>query len=147
MRQGVTGARLAEDPRRDVYRESPDVGIQQFALAGVDAGADLDAQCSASARRASAQRMACVGPSNVARWPSPVPLTTVPPNRCVRSVVISPKRCSTARHRSSPLAAACCVDLTMSVNNTVRRARRDCDGAAWRPVRTLDPGQDRVGFG
>jgi hypothetical protein len=27
---------------------------------------------SASARKASAQRMACVGPSNVMRWPSPV---------------------------------------------------------------------------
>ena len=38
---------------------------------------------SASVRNASAQRMACVGPSNVARWPSPVLLTTVPPNRCV----------------------------------------------------------------
>ena len=32
----------------------------------------------ASARKASAQRMACVGPSNVARWPSPVLL---PPSR------------------------------------------------------------------
>ena len=36
---------------------------------------------SASARKASAQRMACVGPSNVMRWPSPVLCTTVPPNR------------------------------------------------------------------
>jgi hypothetical protein len=51
---------------------------------------------SASARTASAQRMAGVGPSKVARWPSPVLLTTVPPNRSVRSAVISPKRCSTA---------------------------------------------------
>jgi hypothetical protein len=50
----------------------PDVGVQQFALAGVDAGADLEPSVSASARNASAQRMACVGPSNVARWPSPV---------------------------------------------------------------------------
>ncbi len=36
---------LTEDPRRDVYGDAPDVGAQQFALAGVDAGADLDAQC------------------------------------------------------------------------------------------------------
>ena len=36
---------LAEDPRRDVYCDPPDVGVQQFALAGVDASADLDAQC------------------------------------------------------------------------------------------------------
>src|ERR1700731_4483647 len=39
------GAGLAADPRRDVYRDSPDVGVQQFALAGVDARADLDAEC------------------------------------------------------------------------------------------------------
>ena len=43
--EDFAGAGLAEDPRRDVYREPPDVGVQQFALAGVDAGADLDAQC------------------------------------------------------------------------------------------------------
>jgi hypothetical protein len=36
---------LPEDPRRDVYREPPDIGPQQFALPGVDASADLDAQC------------------------------------------------------------------------------------------------------
>jgi len=36
---------LAEDARRDVYRDPPDVGAQQFALAGVDAGPDLDTQC------------------------------------------------------------------------------------------------------
>jgi len=28
-----------------VYGDSPDVGVEQFALAGVDASADLDAQC------------------------------------------------------------------------------------------------------
>ena len=39
------GAGLAEDARRDVYRDPTDVVVQQFALAGVDAGADLDAQC------------------------------------------------------------------------------------------------------
>ena len=38
------GTGVAEDARRDVYRDAPDVGVQQFALAGVDAGADLDAQ-------------------------------------------------------------------------------------------------------
>ena len=42
--EDFAGAGLAEDPRRDVYREPPDVRVQQFALAGVDAGADLDAQ-------------------------------------------------------------------------------------------------------
>ena len=88
--EDFAGAGLADDPRGDVYCHPPDVGVQQFALAGVDAGADLEAQVSASARKATAQRMACVGPSNVLRWPSPVLLTTAPPNRSVSSVVISP---------------------------------------------------------
>jgi hypothetical protein len=35
---------LAEDPRRNVHRDPADVGIHQFALAGVNADADLDAQ-------------------------------------------------------------------------------------------------------
>jgi hypothetical protein len=42
--EDVTRAGLAEDARGDVYREPPDVGVEQFALAGVDAGADLNAQ-------------------------------------------------------------------------------------------------------
>jgi hypothetical protein len=41
--EDVAGAGLGEDPRRDVYRDSPDVGVQQLALAGVDASADLEA--------------------------------------------------------------------------------------------------------
>ena len=43
--EDFAGPGLAEDPRRDVYGDPPDVGVEQFALAGVDAGADLDAQC------------------------------------------------------------------------------------------------------
>ena len=43
--EDVAGAGLAEDPRRDVYCDPADVGVEQFAFAGVDAGADLDAQC------------------------------------------------------------------------------------------------------
>ena len=43
--QDVAGAGVAADPRRDVYGDPPDVGVEQFALAGVDASADLDAQC------------------------------------------------------------------------------------------------------
>ena len=43
--EDVAGAGLAEDPRRDVYGDAPDVVVEQFAFAGVDAGADLDAQC------------------------------------------------------------------------------------------------------
>src|ERR1700751_1513671 len=42
--EDLAGTGLAKDPRRDVYGNSPDVSVDQFALAGVDAGADLDAQ-------------------------------------------------------------------------------------------------------
>jgi hypothetical protein len=42
--EDFAGARVAEDPGRDVYREPPYVAVQQFALAGVDTYADLDAQ-------------------------------------------------------------------------------------------------------
>ena len=43
--EDFTGARLAEDARRDVHGEPPDVGVEQLALARMDAHADLDAQC------------------------------------------------------------------------------------------------------
>jgi hypothetical protein len=112
---------LTEDARRNVYRDPPDVGAQQFTLAGVDTRADLDTQCFGVGAQG-------FGPSNVVRWPSPVLLTMVPPKRSVTSAVISPKRCSTARHRSSPTAAACAVEATMSVNNTVRRASQTPGG-------------------
>ena len=42
--EDFAGAGLAEDARRDVYGDPADVVVEQFALAGVDAGADLDAQ-------------------------------------------------------------------------------------------------------
>jgi hypothetical protein len=42
--EDFAGAGLAEDPRRDMYCDSPDVGVEQFALASVNAGANLDAQ-------------------------------------------------------------------------------------------------------
>src|SRR6201987_4095624 len=42
--EDLAGTGLAKDPRRDVYGNSPDVSVDQFALAGVDASADLDAQ-------------------------------------------------------------------------------------------------------
>ena len=34
---------VAEDPRRDVHGDPADVGIQQFALTGVDGSTNLDA--------------------------------------------------------------------------------------------------------
>jgi hypothetical protein len=41
----LSGFGLAKDSRRDVYRDPPDIGVQQFTLAGVDPSADLDSQC------------------------------------------------------------------------------------------------------
>ncbi len=64
--EDFTGAGLTADPRRNVYREPPDVGLQQFALAGVDTGANLHAQCLGI----TAQRLGAADgllPSNVAR--------------------------------------------------------------------------------
>ena len=43
--EDFAGAGLAEDARRDVDGEPPDVVAQEFALAGVDGRADLDTQC------------------------------------------------------------------------------------------------------
>ena len=40
--QDLVRVGAAADPRRDVYRYATDVGIEQFAFAGVDASADLD---------------------------------------------------------------------------------------------------------
>jgi hypothetical protein len=65
---------------------------------------------------------------------------------CVSSV-ISQSGGAPRATASSPIAAARCVEATMSVNNTVRRARCDCAGAAWLPVGLLDPGRDPIGIG
>jgi hypothetical protein len=70
--QDFAGAGVAIYPRRDMYGNSPDVGAEQFTIAGVDARADLDASVAASARKASAQRMACAGPST--GYPDSFPL-------------------------------------------------------------------------
>ena len=35
---------MAEDARRDVYRDASDVGVHEFALTGVNADADFDTQ-------------------------------------------------------------------------------------------------------
>ena len=37
--ENVAGVGLAEDPRRDVYRDPRNVVVEQLALTGVDAGA------------------------------------------------------------------------------------------------------------
>ena len=76
--EDFAGAGLAEDPRRDVYRDPP-MSESNSSHSPVRIPMRISMpNVSASARKASAQRMACVGPSNVTRWPSPVLLTTVP---------------------------------------------------------------------
>ncbi len=42
--EDFAGAGLGEDPRCDVHCDAADVGIKQFAFAGVDALAEFDAQ-------------------------------------------------------------------------------------------------------
>ncbi len=41
--EDFANAGVAEDPRRDVHSDPADVGIQQFALTGVDGSTNLDA--------------------------------------------------------------------------------------------------------
>jgi len=68
-----------------VDRDSADVIVEQFALAGVDACPDLDPKISASARNDSAQRMACVGTVERREVTIAGALHHVPPKRCTRS--------------------------------------------------------------
>ena len=133
--EDFAGAGLAEI-RAAMWTASPPMSSPRSSHSPVwMAGADLDTQCfgvSAHGLGAADGLRRAVECDEVAVAGV---LTTVPPNRRVSSTVISRKRCSTARHRSSPAAAANCVEATMSVNNTVRRARCACAGAAWLPVR------------
>ena len=73
----------------------------------------------------------CAGPSNVARNPSPVVLTSRPRKRAKiatdRGVMIIHSR---SRQRWSPSAAAFSVEPTISVKRTLSAKTRD----RWRPV-------------
>jgi hypothetical protein len=121
--EDLPGAGLAADPRRDVYRDPPDVGVQQFALAGVDAGAGLNAQClGVRAQRFSA--------ANGLRRTVERHEVTVPgalDDCAVESLrVFGGDLAKAVQYRTPPLvavAAACWVEATMSVNKMVRRAR------------------------
>ena len=75
-------------------------------------------------RVAWAHRTARAGPSNVARKPSPMVLTSRPRYRarCARTTW-SCRRSRTCRHARSPRAADCAVESTMSVNSTVASTR------------------------
>src|SRR4051794_40268294 len=70
-----------------------------------------------------AQRTPRAGPSNVARKPSPVCLTSRPPKRESWRRTSSSWRASRSRQRLSPSSAARSVEPTMSVNSTVDSTR------------------------
>jgi len=70
-----------------------------------------------------AHLIARAGPSNVASRPSPVGFTFRPRNRSSSLATIESWRSSIWAHRWSPSRVACAVDLTISVNMTVARAR------------------------
>ena len=127
---------LAENSRRDMHRQAADVIVDQFALAGVYADTDLDPQQSRPAGTATRHTGWPVSDRRMSRGVRRR-CSSPPCRRRFRrgSSVISSNRCSIARHRSSPVAAARSVDATMSVNSTVRSARCDCGGARWLPVR------------
>ena len=71
---------MRDDPGGDVDGDAGEVLTAPVALAGVDAGTDLDAQLHERASLiARAARMAFAGPSNTARKPSPSVLIGRPP--------------------------------------------------------------------
>src|SRR6266542_1976929 len=72
---------------------------------------------------ATAQRIARAGPSNSARNPSPVVLTSRPPCRAISWRISASFRSNRSRHRRSPISAARSGDETMSLNITVARTR------------------------
>ena len=123
--EDFAGAGLAEDPRRDVDGEPPDVGVQQFALAGVDASADLDAQCLG----VSAQGLGAADGLRRTVERGEVAVAGALDHRAAETLrEFGGDLAKAVEHRPPPLspaAAACCVEATMSVNNTVRRARWD----------------------
>jgi len=88
----------------------------------------------ASSTISAAQRTARAGPSNVARKPSPIVLTSVPRHRSswVRTSALC--SASSSRQRPSPSREAVSVEPTMSVNITVASTRSACSGGR-RPVR------------
>ena len=102
--------RLRGHARADVHGHAADVVVDQLALSGVDARADVDAL-----RRDRSPMYtrtgSLAGPSNVARKPSPAVLTSRPRKResCDRTTVVSWASRS-ARQARSPIFAARCVE-------------------------------------
>ena len=104
--EDLAGPGLGRDPCSDVNREAGNVIRQDLDLADVEPCTDLEPEILTSSRIAAAQRIARAGPSNVAKKPSPVTLTSAPPKRaswCRTTRLWSARsRC----HRASPSSAA-----------------------------------------
>ena len=76
--QNVTGAGEGAQTGRDVHRDPTDVVAQQFDLARVHAGSNLDVEHLKRITDCCRQRTARPGPSNMASTPSPVDLMRRP---------------------------------------------------------------------
>src|SRR5207253_2121086 len=120
----LAGCRARDHARGDMHGHAADVWADHLALAGMHAGAHIDAwraevlpdrTCAAdSARRTVERRQEAVAerdltsrPLNAASW------------RRTRSLWLS----SSTRQRSSPSCAVRSVELVMSVNSTVASTR------------------------
>ena len=127
------GPASARDAGADVHGDAADVGAQQLDLAGVAAGAHLEAERLHRLADRLAHFTARAGPSKVARKPSPV---RVDLGAAVAGEHRAQRPGGGARaarvHLRSPSSQALSVEPTMSVKRTVasmrsRLASSSCD--------------------
>ena len=123
------------NPRRDVDGDAADVVADQLDLAGVKAGADLDAERG----HVVGDRRGRTRPRGSARRRSrgsrrPVVLTSRPPKRSRWPRTTFWCSSSRSRQRRSPISAARRVESTMSVKRTVASTRSGT-GPGRTPVR------------
>ena len=105
-------------------------------------GADFETESADGLPIAWAQRIARIGPSKVAKKPSPAVSISRPRNRpsCWRTSAWW--RSTSSRQRASPSSASFAVEPTMSVKRTVARTVSGCYGTEVRNE-PLDLGQER----
>ena len=95
----------------------------QLDLARVQAGTDLDAEVADCRHRARGAAHGRIGPSNIARKPSPAVFTSRPRNLPRFDRILAWCESRSTPHSRSPNAAARSVDPTMSVNRTFTSTR------------------------
>ena len=106
-----------------MHPNASDVGLADLDLTGVDRRPDPQVEPAQRLLKAKAQRSARVGASKVASSPSPVDFRKSPCHRLTSALATSSCRSSSWRQARSPSAAACAVELTISVKSTVARIR------------------------